>query len=84
MIVDFRFEIVALEEPEVGCTHLVRVISLVEVPPDERWPVATIVDGEVLETFTTDDPYGAVEAAREVQAIPDIEERWALYAERGW
>jgi len=50
---DFRFEIIEHEEPELGCTHTVIVI-------DDR--------GEVLERFTTDDPYGAVAAAREAQS----------------
>jgi hypothetical protein len=65
---DFRFEITPIEEPEMGCTHLVVVIG------DE---------GEEIERFTTDDPYGAVEAAREAQAFT-LEERFAMYAERGW
>lgn len=81
---DFRFEITPWDEPEMGCTHTVRVIELVLEPPNADWPVETVRDGDVIESFTTDDPYGAVEAAREVQAMPDLEERWALYAERGW
>ena len=56
---DFRFEITLLEEPDPGCTHLVVMIG------DQ---------GEVLERFTTDNPYGAVEAAREAQEFT-LEER---------
>lgn len=78
---DFRFDIRAMEEPEMGCTHLVRVIELAPTPADERWPVETVVDGELLESFTTDDPYGAVEAAREAQAYT-LEERLEMAAER--
>ena len=64
---DFRFEILALPEPEMCCTHLVVMID------DE---------GEEIERFTTDDPYGAVEAARYCQAVP-LEQRWAEDAEAG-
>ena len=52
----------------MGCTHLVVMIG------DE---------GEEIERFTTDDPYGAVEAARYCQALP-LEQRWAEDAARGW
>lgn len=65
----------------MGCTHLVTMIELVLMPVDETWPVPTIVDGEILERFTTDDPYGAVEAAREVQAF-SFEERMEREFER--
>ena len=65
---DFRFEIIEIEEPEMGCTHLVIQI-------DDQ--------GEEIERFTTDNPYGAVEAAREAQAFT-LEERLDMYAERGW
>jgi len=65
---DVRFEITALNEPELGCTHFVIVV-------DDR--------GEAVERFTTDNPYGAVEACREAQAFT-LEERFELYAERGW
>ena len=71
---DFRFEIITLPEPELGCTHRVRQIERVVTPADDQWPVATLVDGDVMEDFTTDDPYGFVEAAREAQAHP-LEER---------
>ena len=64
---DFYFEIVEFPEPELGCTHLVTM--------REHY------SGAVLESFTTDDPYGAVAAAREAQAIP-LEERWAIDAAR--
>jgi len=66
---DFRFEITEVPEPEMGCTHLVVVIEH-----------GTEIE---LERFTTDNPWGAVEAAREAQAIP-LEERLDMYAERGW
>lgn len=67
---DFRFEITVNPEPDdPSTTHFVEVFG---VPSGER-----------LEAFTTGDPYGAVEAAREAQAIP-FEERMALYADRGW
>lgn len=65
---DVRFEIVPLAEPEMGCTHLVRVI-------DDK--------GELVESFTTDNPYGAVEACREVQSM-SMEERFDYYARMGW
>lgn len=67
---DFRFAIYPWEEPEMDATHTVVHIST---------PSQIVID-----TFTTNDPYGAVEAAREAQATPDLEERWAMYAERGW
>ncbi len=64
---DFRFIITAWDEPELGCTHTV-------IRVDDR--------GFEAERFTTDDPYGAVEAFREYQAMPDLEERLNYYAER--
>jgi hypothetical protein len=78
---DFRFEIEEVPEPEMGCTHLVTMIELVVMPPDETWPVETVIDGEIIERFTTDDPYGAVEAAREVQVFT-FEERMERAFER--
>ena len=51
---DFRFVIDKLEEPEMGATHIVTVIG--------------IPSGDVLERFSTDDPYSHVEQAREAQA----------------
>lgn len=65
---DFFFEITAIEEPELGCTHIVRM--------------AARGSGRLLEQFTTDDPFGAVEAAREAQAY-SLEERFEMYAEMG-
>ena len=56
------------EEPELGAIHLVITI-------DDK--------GEQIERFTTDNPYGAVEAAREAQSLT-LEERFDLYADRGW
>lgn len=38
---------------------------------------------ELVESHITGDPYGFIEAMREAQAIP-MEERWAMYADRGW
>lgn len=97
MAEDFRFEIVALDEPEMGCTHLVRMIETLPCracnATGQRFDTGATcstcggrgsTDGDELECFTTDNPYGAVEAAREAQAFPDLEERWAMYAERGW
>lgn len=78
---DFRFEILELDEPEIGCTHLVTVIELVLLPADDRFPCETVIDGPVLESFTTDDPFGAVEAAREAQAY-SLEERLEMAADR--
>lgn len=74
---DFRFDIRALPEPEIGCTHLVIVIA-------HRGLGDGTDDIEEIERLYTDDPYGYVEAARERQAMPDLEERLAYYAERGW
>jgi len=71
---DFRFEIIEHDEPELGCTHTVIVHETTDDGKDT---------GSVLEHFTTDNPYGAVEAAREAQAYT-LEERFELYAERGW
>lgn len=65
---DFRFEIYPWDEPEMGCTH-----TLVQIATPSQIEV---------ERFTTDDPYGNIEAAREAQAIP-FEERMAIYADRG-
>jgi hypothetical protein len=76
---DFHFVITPVPEPEMGCTHYVEVYET--LPADERWPCDT--RGPLLESFTTDDPYGAVEAAREAQAY-SLEERFEMYAARGW
>jgi len=78
---DFRFEIEAHPEPEMGCTHTVTMIELILCPPDEIWPVETVIDGEIIECFTTDDPYGAVEAFRETQVF-SFEERMERQFER--
>jgi hypothetical protein len=67
-MIDFRFEIVPMPEPELGASYLVRVIEQVEAPADDRWPVPTLVDGPEVEAFYTDDPGGAVAGAREAQA----------------
>lgn len=56
---DFRFEIIALPEPELGCTHLVIQHETTDAGEDT---------GVEMERFTTDNPYGAVEAARVSQA----------------
>jgi hypothetical protein len=79
---DFRLEIITLEEPEMGETHLVNMIELVLVPANDQWPVDTIIDGDLIESFTTDDPHGTVEAAREAQMYT-LEERFDRYAEMG-
>ena len=71
---DFRFEIIEHDEPEMGSTHTVIVHEITDEGVDT---------GNVLEHFTTDNPYGAVEAAREAQAFT-LEERFEMYAERGW
>lgn len=65
---DVRFEVTPLEEPELGATHLVLTI-------DDR--------GEVVGRDVTDLPYELVEAYREAQAFT-LEERFDLYAARGW
>jgi hypothetical protein len=74
---DFRFEITAFDEPEMGCTHLVRMIELLPVPTVSEF--TGTVDGREIEAFTTDDPFGAVEAAREAQAYT-LEERFDMAA----
>lgn len=79
---DFFFEIIPLPEPEMGATHLVIQTEWRVAPPDETWPVETLVPGDEIDRWTTDDPYGAVEAARECQAI-SLEERWAADYEAG-
>lgn len=67
---DFRYEITPNPEPsEPADLFFVRRIAT----PSQK----------VIESFTTDDPYRDVEAAREVQNIP-MEERWDMYAERGY
>lgn len=65
---DFFFEITEVPEPEMGCTHVVIM--------------AARGSGRVIEHFTTDNPYGAVEAAREAQVFT-FEERMERYAEMG-
>lgn len=60
---DFRFDIFAWDEPEMGCTHTVRMI-------DEH--------GVIVEQYTTDDPYGHVEQFREYQDST-FEERHAPF-----
>ncbi len=62
----------------MGATHTVRMIELVLVRPGSE----TLVDRDLMEQFTTDDPYGAVEAAREAQ-VYTLEERLGMYVEMG-
>lgn len=90
-VIDVRFEITRNDEPDCpGTLYFVRIIERVEVPPDETWPVATVIDGAVIESFTCDDPYGVVDAYRYRQAVPmedDLEPfgpAWEreMYAER--
>lgn len=65
---DFRFEITENPEPDDPASmYFVRQIAT----PSQQ----------VLEAFTTDRPYDAVEAAREAQVF-SLEERWAMDAER--
>jgi hypothetical protein len=64
---DFFFDIDAIDEPEMGATHVVAI--------------AARGSGRLIERFTTDDPYGAVEAARYCQSTP-LEARWTADAEQ--
>lgn len=71
--IDFRFEIDQNPEPD---------------DPSNLYFVEQIAtfdgfDMGVIESFTTNDPWSAVEAAREAQAY-SLEERFDMYAERGW
>lgn len=66
---DFFFVITANPEPDDAAS-----LYWVEV--------ARRGSGELLESFTTGDPYGAVEAAREAQVFT-LEERLDRYAEMG-
>lgn len=68
-IADVRFAVLPCDDPEMGCTHTVVIYA----HPSQQ----------EVDRFTTDDPYGAVQAYREVQTIP-MDERWAIYAARGW
>ena len=65
---DVRFEIEALDEPDVGATHFVAIIDN--------------DTGETLETHITDNPYGMVEAHREVENMPSLEDRLHMEYER--
>lgn len=81
---DFRFDIVLNPEPDSASDlYFITQIALVIAPPDETWPCETVVDGPVIDSWTCEDPYAAVEAAREAQAYT-LEERMDIYAERGW
>jgi hypothetical protein len=67
---DFAFEITANPEPdEPANMYFVRM-----------YDPATLT---TLDNYTTDRPYDDVEAAREVQAFPDFEERMDYYESRG-
>lgn len=68
-IADARCEVISWNDQEMGCTHTVVIYA----HPSQQ----------EIDRFTTDDPHGAIEALREVQAIP-TEERWAIYAARSW
>lgn len=66
---DFAFDITANPEPDQASElYFVRM-----------YDPATL---ETLDRFSTDDPYGMVDAARFTQAF-DFEERMDLYAEMG-
>jgi hypothetical protein len=79
-MLDVHFKITPVPEPEMGCTHLVEQFEI--LPADGAWPCETLA-AEPFESFTTDDPYGAVEAFREAQTYT-LEQRFDLYAARGW
>lgn len=67
---DIRFEIEKNPEPDDPSNlYFVRVFD---------WRT-----GKELESYTTDDPYAGVEAAREAQEYT-LEQRFDMYAERGW
>lgn len=69
---DFRFEIVANPEPDSPSDlYLVTQIAL----PGAAWPIETVID-----RFHTGDPYGFIEAARERQEYPELEDRLNYYA----
>jgi hypothetical protein len=74
------------ENPEPDCpwtTHLVEIREQREAPADDRWPVATLVPGDLVDSFMTGDPAGAIDAAVEAHETT-LEERLAGYADRGW
>jgi hypothetical protein len=65
---DVRFEIHANPEPDDPSTlYFVEVFD---------W-----ITGERIDSHYSQDGYSEVEAYRTVQDIPDIEERWNMYAE---
>lgn len=70
---DFRFEIVANDEP--SCNADLYFIAMFEMFDGE--------DTGTVERWTCEDPGAAVEAAREAQMYT-FEERMDMYAERGW
>lgn len=67
---DVRFEVVRNPEPDdAASTHWLGMYSH--------------HTGELIESHITGDPYGFIEAFREVQCIP-LEERLDMYAARGF
>lgn len=74
-----RFEYTKNFEPDQpGQGYYIREIELVEVPADEQWPVPTLVPGEVLDSFMTDDPGSVIEAYVESREFT-LEERLGPY-----
>lgn len=68
-IEEVRLEVMPCDEPEVGCTHIITVYA----HPSQQ----------EVDRFATDDPHRALEALREVETV-SMEQRWAIYAARGW
>lgn len=70
---DFRFVIDA--NPEPSCNADLYFVTIIETFDGD--------DMGVTDSFTAEDPYGHVEAAREAQQYT-LEERFDMYAARGW
>jgi hypothetical protein len=68
---DFRFEVTTNPEPDSPSDLF--FIQEIGVPSQM-----------VHDSWTTGEPYEYIAAARERQAVPDLEDRLELYAERGW
>lgn len=70
---DVRFEITSIIEE----TDDPQMATLVETIDDR----GTVIASDVFAAW--DDPYLMIEAAREAQTVP-LEDRLAMYSERGW
>ena len=94
-VVDFFFKTERNPEPdEPANLFFIEMWEWRLAPADETWPVPTLVPGNLIESYTTDDPGREIAGAREAQErqnmtpeereADDLREMEREYAQEGW